>query len=139
MADRDPNTGQEEKTVTLHVKEDVDENENIPHPTLELYRHTMLRGANVGSLLAMIVSTPVLLFRGVRHPAEFLRRLSSACVKGVVSRATLRLFTYIFAGSGQTYGYWSQLAQLVRSHKQEILVVLFPDPSLIHREGSSNT
>lgn len=84
---RDPETGQQEteKTVVLHVKTDADEDENIPHPTLELYRHTLLRGANVGSLLTLLVGPPVLLLRGVRQPAELIRRLSSACVKAVVS------------------------------------------------------
>lgn len=89
MADRDPNTGQEEKAVKLHVKKIVDENENIPHPTLELYRHTILRGASVGSLLTLLVGTPVLLSRGVKQPTELLRRISSACVKGVVSKAII--------------------------------------------------
>ena len=84
---RDPETGQQEteKTVVLHVKTDADEDENIPHPTLELYRHTLLRGANVGSLLTLLVGPPVLLLRGVRQPAELIRRLSSTCVKAVVS------------------------------------------------------
>lgn len=86
---RDPETGQQEteKTVVLHVKTDPDEDENIPHPTLELYRHTLLRGANVGSLLTLLVGPPVLLLRGVRQPAELIRRLSSACVKAVVSNS----------------------------------------------------
>ena len=86
---RDPETGQQEteKTVVLHVKTDADEDENIPHPTLELYRHTLLRGANVGSLLTLLVGPPVLLLRGVRQPAELIRRLSRACVKAVVSNS----------------------------------------------------
>ncbi len=63
----------------------VDEDdEKIPHATLELYRHTLLRGANAGSLLALVFGVPVLLFRGVRQPAEMMRRLAAASTKGVV-------------------------------------------------------
>ena len=60
------------------------DDENIPHPTMELYRHTLLRGANVGSLATLVFGVPVLLFRGVRQPAEIIGRLANASVKGVV-------------------------------------------------------
>ena len=65
--------------------EPEDDQENIPHPSLELWRHTMLRGANAGSFLAIIFGTPVLLFKGARKPAELLRRLARASTYGVVS------------------------------------------------------
>ena len=86
----DPQTGQpkpepqvpEKVTVTV---ETTDVEENIPHPTMELYRHTMLRGANMGSFLSLIIGPPVLLFRGVRKPAEMLHRLGNICLKGTVS------------------------------------------------------
>jgi len=63
----------------------IDPDEIIPHPTLELYRHTVLRGANMGTFLALIVSPPVLLLRGVRRPADLLRRVAGICAKGAVS------------------------------------------------------
>ena len=84
-----PQTGQEnvppsdEKTA----KVEADADEDIPHPTLELYRHTLLRGANMGAFLTLAFGPPVLFFRGVRKPSDMLRRLGVACVKGVVSIA----------------------------------------------------
>ncbi len=63
---------------------DSDE-EAIPHAGMEVYRHTLLRGANAGSFLALVLGIPVLLYRGVRKPAEMMRRLSGASPKGVVS------------------------------------------------------
>ena len=65
--------------------EEPDADENISHPSLELYRHTILRGANMGSFLALVVGPPVLLLRGVRSPAEMLRRMAGICAKGMVS------------------------------------------------------
>ncbi len=64
--------------------QDADADENIPYPTLELYRHTILRGANMGSFLALVIGPPVLFIRGVRSPAEMLRRMASICAKGMV-------------------------------------------------------
>ena len=90
----DPQTGQSEAAAPSKTEEgtklavrgsDGDPDEDIPHPYLELYRHTLLRGANMGSVLALLLGPPVLLYRGVRQPAEFLRRLGSICTKGVVS------------------------------------------------------
>lgn len=65
---------------------DADTDESIPYPTLELYRHTVLRGANMGSFLALVVAPPVLFIRGVRSPAEMLRRVANICAKGMVRR-----------------------------------------------------
>lgn len=70
------------------AKPEDDDQENIPHPSLELWRHTMLRGANAGSFLAIVFGTPVLLFKGARKPAELLRRLARASTYGVVSMVT---------------------------------------------------
>ena len=65
--------------------ETADDDEKIPHPTYEVYRHTLLRGANVASLAVVIFGPVVLLFRGVRKPTEMLRRLGAASPKAVVS------------------------------------------------------
>ena len=62
-----------------------DTEEDIAHPSLELYRHTMLRGANAGSFLAMVFAPPVLYARGVRDPREILYRTARVSVYGVVS------------------------------------------------------
>lgn len=89
-SDTNPSTGQPEAVApvvdktTLPTKLEDDADEVIPHPTMELYRHTLLRGANLGSVLALIVGPPVLFFRGVRKPGEMLRRMASICAKGVV-------------------------------------------------------
>ena len=64
--------------------DDVDE--EIPHPYLELYRHTILRGANVGSLLPLIFAPPILYLRGTRKPAEVLYKTARASMYGVVSQ-----------------------------------------------------
>ena len=64
---------------------EADADEIISHPTLELYRHTLLRGANLGSFVALLVGPPVLFLRGVRQPSEMLRRTASICAKGMVS------------------------------------------------------
>ena len=77
--------GQEPNQKTASPAEE--DEEKIPHPTYELYRHTMIRGANAGSLLTLVFGIPVLLYRGVRQPAEMVRRLASASTKGVVSRS----------------------------------------------------
>ena len=83
----DPQTGQE-KPPTPEKKVAVDKtdpDEDIPHPTFELYRHTLLRGANLGGFLSLVLGPPVLFFRGVRRPSEMLSRLGGVCAKGVVS------------------------------------------------------
>ena len=59
--------------------------EEIAHPTLELYRHTLLRGANAGSLLAVLFAPPVLYFRGTKRPRELLFHTAKASLYGVVS------------------------------------------------------
>ena len=64
--------------------EDADHEESIPHSTLELWRHTLLRGANAGSFVSIVVGTPVLLYKGVRQPAVFLQRLAGISTYGVV-------------------------------------------------------
>ena len=62
-----------------------DDLESILHPTLELYRHTLMRGANVGSFLFILLGTPVLFYKGIRKPAELLGRLVRVNTYGVVS------------------------------------------------------
>ena len=62
-----------------------DDDEKIAHPTLELYRHTALRGANVGSLVSLALAPPYLLFKSIRSPMELLRRTGSITAKGTVS------------------------------------------------------
>ena len=64
------------------TESDMDE---IPHPTMELYRHTILRGANLGSVVSLIIGPPYLYYKGVRSPGEFIRRLGSFTAKGMVS------------------------------------------------------
>ena len=51
---------------------------------MELYRHTILRGANLGSVVSLLVAPPYLWFRGVRDPKEFLMRTGSITAKGMV-------------------------------------------------------
>ncbi len=63
----------------------MDDDEKIAHPSLELYRHTMLRGANMGALLSLALAPPYLLYKGVRAPLEFSRRTGSIVAKGTVS------------------------------------------------------
>lgn len=65
------------------ASEDIDE--HIPHPTLELYRHTALRGANLGSVVSLFVAPPYLFYKGVRSPMEMLRRTASITAKGMVT------------------------------------------------------
>ena len=86
----DPQTGQGSASSSEEKKPAAvgpDADEDIPHPTLELYRHTLLRGANMGAFLTLAIGPPVLFFRGVRQPSEMLRRLGGVCVKGVVSHS----------------------------------------------------
>ena len=59
--------------------------DSIPHPYFELYRHTMLRGANSGSLLTILFAPPILYFRGRRQPREIVYRTAKASVYGMVS------------------------------------------------------
>ena len=72
-----------------------DDLESIPHPTLELYRHTLMRGANLGSFLSILLGTPVLFYKGVRKPAELLGRLARVSTYGVVSFIDLLLHSCI--------------------------------------------
>ena len=62
------------------------DDEEIAHPSMELYRHTTLRGANLGAVISLVAAPPYLLFRGVRCPRELLRRTGSITAKGTVSR-----------------------------------------------------
>lgn len=61
-----------------------DPSESIPHPYAELYRHTILRGANLGSVLSLVLAPPYLWFKGVRSPGEFVKRTGSITAKGMV-------------------------------------------------------
>ncbi len=82
----DPQTGQEKPPVPeKKAVVEADADEDIPHPTFEVYRHTLLRGANLGGVLSLVLGPPVLFVRGVRKPSEMLARLAGVCVKGVVS------------------------------------------------------
>ena len=63
----------------------MDDDEKIVHPALELYRHTALRGANLGAVVSLVLAPPYLLFKGVRSPMELLRRTGSITAKGTVS------------------------------------------------------
>ena len=63
----------------------TDDLEKISHPVMGLYRHTILRGANLGSVVSLLVAPPYLWFRGVRNPKEFLMRTGSITAKGTVS------------------------------------------------------
>ena len=84
----DPHNGQEKPLASENkviVQAEPDADENIPHPTLEVYRHTLMRGANMGAVLSLVFGPPVLFVRGVRQPSEMFRRLAGVCVKGVVS------------------------------------------------------
>lgn len=63
----------------------ADTDEEVPHPYLELYRHTLLRGANTGSLISLMFAPPILYFRGTKNPREILYRTAKASVYGVVS------------------------------------------------------
>ena len=58
--------------------------EVIPYPTAELWRHCLLRGANLGSFVSIVCGTPVLLYKGVRQPITLLQRLSRISTYGVV-------------------------------------------------------
>lgn len=71
-------TSSENKTET--VGDDV----VIAHPTFELWRHCLLRGANLGSFLCIVFGTPVLFYKGVRQPALLLQRLAGISTYGVV-------------------------------------------------------
>ena len=82
----DPQTGQvNPPTPEKKVAVEADADEDIPHPTYEVYRHTLLRGANMGAFLSLALGPPILFIRGVRQPSEMLRRLAGVCTKGVVS------------------------------------------------------
>ena len=65
----------------------ADPNENIPHPTLEVYRHTLLRGANVGSFLTILCAPPILYARGTRDAKQILQQTAWASVYGMVSNS----------------------------------------------------
>ena len=73
-----------EGVVAVPASTEKDVNEDIPHATLELYRHTILRGANLGSVLSLVVAPPYLLYKGVRSPMELLRRLGVITARGMV-------------------------------------------------------
>lgn len=64
---------------------EADVDETIPHPYFELYRHTLLRGANSGSLIALLFAPPILYLRGTRSPREIMYYTGRASLYGVVS------------------------------------------------------
>ena len=65
--------------------------EVISYPKAELWRHCLLRGANLGSFVSIIFGTPVLLYKGVRQPIALLQRLSRISTYGVVCAVYLHL------------------------------------------------
>ena len=76
----------EEKKDTKKPKFTPDDVEDsIEHPYFELYRHTILRGANAGSLLPILFAPPILFLRGARQPREILYNTARASMYGVVS------------------------------------------------------
>lgn len=46
------------------ISSTAQDDENIPHPYLELYRHTSLRGANLGSVLSLLIAPPLPVVQG---------------------------------------------------------------------------
>lgn len=68
------------KNTTL--EEEVDE--PIPYATLEVYRHTVTRGCQVGSLLCSLVLVPFSIYRGGRG-GLLLKRLGQAQVVGALA------------------------------------------------------
>ena len=80
-----PSPAPPEQIQVKQPTETADDDEKIPHYTFEMYRHTLLRGANVASIAVLLFGPVVLLFRGVRQPTEMLRRLGAASPKAVVS------------------------------------------------------
>ena len=65
--------------------------EVLSYPKAELWRHCLLRGANLGSFVSIIFGTPVLLYKGVRQPITLLQRLSRISTYGVVCAEYLHL------------------------------------------------
>ena len=63
----DPQTGQEKPPTPEKVAVETDADEDIPHPTFEVYRNTLLRGANLGGVLSLVLGPPVLFVCGVMH------------------------------------------------------------------------
>ena len=81
----DPPPPQPQPPQTQAQQADKDKDEDIPHYTAELYRHTLLRGANAGSLLVLVLGTPYMLYTGTRCPAALFQRLGRATLQGTVS------------------------------------------------------
>ncbi len=77
----------EEAVVAAPASTETDPDEDIPHPTFELYCHTLMRGANLGSVVSLIVAPPYLMYRGVRAPMELLRRIGVITARGMVGGA----------------------------------------------------
>lgn len=72
------------KPERIIFTQDNTSDEDIPHPYFELYRHTMLRGANTGSLLTILFAPPIMYFRGRRQPRELVYHTAKASVYGAV-------------------------------------------------------
>lgn len=66
--------------------------EVISHPKVELWRHCLLRGANLGSFVSIIFGTPVMLYKGVRQPSVMLQRLAGISTYGVVCMTLFRIW-----------------------------------------------
>ena len=85
------------------------DDENIAYPLAEVYRHTMLRGAGLGSLAATVFGAPFLLYRGARGVLLF-KRLGKVSLFGTVSRWLLiwllctGLFLFFCANTGAYAG-----------------------------------
>ena len=71
--------------VSVPAATEKDTSEDIPHAYMELYRHTSLRGANLGAVLSLVLAPPYLLYKGVRRPGELLRRVGVITARGMVS------------------------------------------------------
>ena len=68
-----------EPSTVVNSNEEV-----ISYPNLELWRHCLLRGANLGSLVSVLCATPILVYRGVRQPSALFSRLAGISTYGVV-------------------------------------------------------
>eukprot|EP00731_Ephydatia_muelleri_P025999 Em0018g99a len=94
------------------------DDENIAYPLAEVYRHTMLRGAGLGSLAATVFGAPFLLYRGARGVLLF-KRLGKVSLFGTGAGASgIAVKTYLRLQDQSDIQVWDRAYRLRHNEKQ---------------------
>lgn len=97
---------------------EVAKEENIAYPLAEVYRHTLLRGAGIGSLVATVIGVPFLLYRGARG-VQLFKRLGKGSLLGTgIGASGIGVQTYLRLRDQTDIQVWDRAYRLRHNEKQ---------------------